>query len=138
MVDARDFFPPKNVTVVNKKKRPYSMFLLKTEYDWADEMDIVGFCMMRPAEYDYLLREISAIEYPIEWNVGSNQYIEFESAEEILKKFDVSVLTLEYAEFVKNKFLRFGQYGQTPLDVIQGNAPREWYEENPRPQEESE
>jgi len=118
------------------KERPYSMFLLKTEYDWADEMDIIGFCLMRPAEYDYLLREIEAIEYPIEWGFGTNQYIEFESAEEILKSFDVSVLTLEYAEFVKNKFLKYGSYGHTPLDCIQGNAPHEWYKKNPRPEKE--
>ena len=67
-----------------------SVFLLKTKYNWADEMDIEGFCLMRPAEYDYLLREISAIQYPIDWYFGSNQYITFESAEEILKQFNVS------------------------------------------------
>lgn len=113
-----------------------SMFLLKTKYDWADEMDVEGFCLMRPAEYDYLLREIRAIEYPIEWCFGTNQYIEFDDAEEILKKFDVSVLTMEYAEFVKDKFLSYGSFGHTPLDSIQGNAPKEWYDENPHPQEE--
>ena len=57
----------------DKKKRPYSMFLLKTGYDWADEMDVEGFCLLRPAEYEYLLREIKAIQYPIEWHVGTNQ-----------------------------------------------------------------
>ena len=119
-----------------KEYKAKSMFLLKTEYDWADEMDVAGFCLLRPAEYDYLLREIKAIQYPIEWGIGTNQYIEFDSAEEILKQFDVSVLTIEYADFVKEKFLRFGEFGQTPLGAIQGNAPEEWYKENPYPERE--
>jgi len=119
-----------------KKKRPYSMFLLKTNYNWADEMDVEGFCLLRPAEYDYLLREIKAIEYPIDWHIGTNQFIEFDDAEEILKHFDVSVLTKEYAEFVKDKFLKWGEYGETPLGAIQGNAPEEFYKKNPHPEKE--
>jgi len=122
--------------MMEKKKRPYSMFLVKTGYDWADEMDIEGFFMLRPAEYEYLLREIKAIEYPIEWHVGTNQYIDFLDAEEILRSFDVSVLNIEQAEFVKDKFLKYGEYGQTPLGAIQGNAPQEWYDENPYPEKE--
>lgn len=121
-----------------RKKRPYSMFLLKTEFDWADEMDIIGFCLLRPAEYEYLIREIKAIQYPIDWSFGTNQYIEFESAEEILKSFDVSVLPIAKAESLRSMLHihTIDQYGHTPLDAIQGNAPHEWYKENPRPQEE--
>ena len=121
---------------MEKKERPYSMFLVKTGYNWADEMDVEGFCLMRAAEYEYLLQEIKAIQYPIDWYFGTNQYIEFENAEEILRSFDVSVLNIGQAEFVKDKFCKYGQYGQTPLDIIQGNAPHEWYEENPYPEKE--
>jgi hypothetical protein len=94
---------------------------------------------MRPAEYDYLLSEIEAIEYPIEWNIGTNQYIEFESAEEILKKFDVSVLSLKEVNSLRNilHIHTLDEYGHTPFGSIQGNAPREWYDENPHSQEES-
>jgi hypothetical protein len=121
-----------------RKKRPYSMFLLKTKYNWADEMDIIGFALMRPAEYDYLLREIRAIEYPIEVNVGSNQYIDFESAEEVLKKFDVSVLSLQQAESLRNMLHihTLDEYGLTIFGSLQGNAPEEWYKENPYPEKE--
>jgi hypothetical protein len=117
-----------------------SMFLLKTKYNWADEMDVEGFCLMRPAEYEYLLREIRAIQYPIDWNIGTNQYIEFESAEEILKKFDVSVLSLQQAESLRSMLHihTLDEYGMVPLDAIQGNAPEEWYKENPYPEKEPE
>ena len=123
-----------------KIKRPYSMFLVKTKYNWADEIDVEGFCLMRPAEYVYLLREIEAIEYPIEWMIGSNQGVEFESAEDILKKFKVSVLTPKSANDLRNilQIHTLDEYGHTPFGSIQGNAPREWYDENPHAEEESE
>jgi len=122
----------------SKKKKPYSMFLVKTKYNWADEIDVEGFCLMRPAEYAYLLREIEAIEYPIEWMIGSNQGVEFESAEEILKKFDVSVLSLKEVNSLRNilHIHTLDEYGHTPFGSIQGNAPREWYDKNPHAEEE--
>ena len=113
-------------------------FLVKTRYNWADEMDIIGFALMRPAEYDYLLREIRAIQYPIEVNVGSNQYIDFESAEEVLKKFDVSVLSLQQAESLRSMLHihTLDEYGLTIFGSLQGNAVEEFYKENPYPEKE--
>ncbi len=121
----------------SKKKRPYSMFLLKTTYNWADEIDFDGICVMRPAEYIYLVREIKAIEYPIEVGVGSNQYIDFESADEVLKKFKVEVITAEHAEFLKKFICSYGEFGFTPWGALSGMAPAKWYKDNPRAEEES-
>jgi len=112
-----------------------AMFLVKTKYDWADEMDVEGFFLMTPGEYDYFIKEVEAIEYPIEWYIGTNEFITFYEADDIFKEFDVQVLNLEQAELIKKLFVKYGEYGFTPLGALQGAAPQEWYDKNPSPKE---
>ncbi len=114
----------------------HSVILVKTQYNWADEIDFDGFCLLRPAEYDYLIREIKAIEYPIEVSVGSNQFIDFESAEEVLCEFKPEVIMAEQAEFLKKFICPYNEFGFTPWSAFSGMAPAKWYDENPRAEEE--
>lgn len=113
-----------------KKSKSNIKILVKCEFDWADEMDVYGFSTFEPREWEYVCKEINAIEYPIDWYVGTNEEITFDSADDIFRGFDVSVLTSEETEIIERRFVKYGEYGQTPFGVLQGNAPESFYDEN--------
>ncbi len=110
-------------------------FLVKFDCNWADEMDLEGFAIMTPAVYNYRCKEINASNYPVTWYFGTNQEVIFESADEVFKCFDVTVLNSVESEFLEKRVAKYKEYGFTPFDSLEGNAPNEFYEENKYPKE---
>ena len=113
------------------KQKPTNIkILVKTDCDWADEADLEGFATFEPREWEYTCKEINACKYPIEWQWGSNQWVIFESADDVFRCFDVSVLTTEETEIIERRFIKYGEYGMTPFACFQGNAVDEFYKAN--------
>ncbi len=113
-----------------KKSKANIKVLVKCDFNWADEMDVQGFATFGLREWEYICKEIEAIQYPCEWYIGTNEEIPFEHADDVFNGFDVSVLRSEETEIVERLFIKYGEYGMTPFGMLQGNAPDEFYEEN--------
>lgn len=64
---------------MNEKK-----FLVKFEDNWADEMDINSHLVMSESEVEAYKKLVRESEYPFELFVGTNQNIDYDSAEEFL------------------------------------------------------
>ena len=113
-----------------KKSKGNAKFLVKVRCDWADEATLEGFAIFESREWEYACKEIEACKYPVEWQWGSNQWVLFESADDVFRCFDVSVLTSEETEIIEMRFIKYGEYGMTPFTCFQGNASEEFYKEN--------
>lgn len=111
--------------------------LVKFKDNWADEIDICGCAVMSEEEWykyvtiakDYFdsmdkidfnkvtddddwLSDVSTLSFVI----GSNEWIEYESFDELMNCFTISVLTDEQAEFLKAN--GFERYGFFPDDIF--------------------
>lgn len=100
--------------------------------NWADEMFVEGFSIMDEKEYEHYTATVNAIITDIEcglpfiYQVGSNEEIEYNNADEFLSAFEVSEFE-EYPEGIEmvfgKKFPEFGffPYGQM-LDTLWDRA----------------
>jgi hypothetical protein len=113
-----------------KKSESNIKVLVKFKCDWADEANIEGFALFEIREWEYMIKEMEAIEYPTEWWWGTNESVVFESSDDIANCCDVSVLNSDQVNFLEDKFIRYGEYGKVPFGSLQGNAPESFYEEN--------
>lgn len=100
------------------------MILVMYEDDWADEMDIYGFCLMTSEQWKYKKNEIKHTSFPQEVYFGTNEYNVYENPEEFLNKFTEKEVTESEAKTI-NKFFT-SDYGRFPF--IEGHAPNEFYE----------
>ena len=113
-----------------KKSESNIKFLVKVDCNWADEADLEGFALYEPKAWEYVCKEIEASVYPIEWCWGSNQWVEFETPDDVFRCFDVSVLSTEETDFLEKRLIKYGEFGFTPFGSLEGNAPEEFYKEN--------
>ena len=100
--------------------------------NWADEMFVEGFSIMDEKEYEHYTATVNAIIADIEsglpfvYQVGSNEEIEYNNANDFLSAFEVSEFE-EYPEGIEmifgKKFPEFGffPYGQM-LDTLWDRA----------------
>lgn len=100
--------------------------------NWADEMFIDGFSIMDEKEYEHYTATVNAIVADIEcglpfiYQIGTNEEIEYNNADEFLSAFEVSEFE-EYPEGIEmvfgKKFPEFGffPYGQM-LDTLWDRA----------------
>lgn len=100
--------------------------------NWADEMFIDGFSIMDEKEYEHYTATVNAIVADIEcglpfiYQIGTNEEIEYNNADEFLNAFEVSEFE-EYPEGIEmvfgKKFPEFGffPYGQM-LDTLWDRA----------------
>ena len=100
--------------------------------NWADEMFVDGFSIMDEKEYEHYTATVNAIVADIEcglpftYQIGTNEEIEYNNADEFLSAFEVSEFE-EYPEGIEmvfgKKFPEFGffPYGQM-LDTLWDRA----------------
>lgn len=100
--------------------------------NWADEMELEGFALMDEKEYEHYTATVNAIVADIEcglpfiYQIGTNEEIEYNNADEFLSAFEVSEFE-EYPEGIEmvfgKKFPEFGffPYGQM-LDTLWDRA----------------
>lgn len=73
------------------------MKLIKYDSNWADEIDIDGFIVLSDELHDNFIEAINRIEY-LEFYIGTNEEIIYESPEEILNDLEISDITVEQAK----------------------------------------
>lgn len=92
--------------------------LVKWNDNWADEMDLNGFKLMSNEEYDtYIGGWKKAFEYKGSYTmcVGTNEDIEYESFEELVRTFDVSALTNGEYKTIEDHFgIEYGFFPDVP------------------------
>ena len=71
--------------------------------DWADEMDMNGFSIMREDQWNWHVSALKASAYPVELYFGTNESNEYNSAEEIIRCYTVKAITDEEAEVITNE-----------------------------------
>lgn len=93
--------------------------LVKYDSNWADEMDICGFCLMTKKAYEKWIKGweelFKAIGGEFSFGVGSNEAIDYSSFKEFSGDLDVKEITDELYELLE---IYFGKcYGIFPQDV---------------------
>lgn len=79
--------------------------LVKFESNYADEFDVKGFRMFSKKEWNNIVKEIKESKaFPMNWSFGSNEEIEYETPNELLKKFEVVVISSDEVKILKKLF----------------------------------
>ena len=91
------------------------MKLLTLEASWSDEFDVEGFCVICDLEWTIFEAQIRSAIYPIENYFGTNQYLIFENADEVLRSFKVQ--DIEDDEYQVLMRLFDGKFGHNPHDM---------------------
>ena len=80
------------------------MYLVKLEFDYADEFDVYGFQVLSDKEWQDMQEAIKRTEYPQDFYFGTNEEIIIESAEELLRGIKAFEITESEAEVLKKFF----------------------------------
>lgn len=91
---------------------PQKYYLLKYDYNWADEADFRGFQLVDQKGLDAINKGIDEAYYPREHYFGTNEEIIFEDASEVREGIEVIEITHIDYETLKNLF-GMG-FGSTP------------------------
>ena len=90
----------------NTTNDPYVLVVF--EDNWADEMDLEGFKVMRKSEWENTVKEFREekedSDYGITFCFGTNEDNEYDSVDEALDRFTVTEISDCDAEAVKNLF----------------------------------
>jgi hypothetical protein len=118
-----------NIILVGHKRRFY--MIKKHEYvivffedNWADEMDINGFCVMSKKEYDKMIDEINGINFEneLEVYIGTNESIEYTDAQSVLRCLKTKPVTKEeydvLKKFFKQSYSKYIGFGEWVVDRI--------------------
>ena len=108
------------------------MYLVKYEFDYADEFDVYGFQILSDKEWENIQEAIKRTTYPQEYYFGTNEEIIIDSADELLRGFKATKITDEEVEVFKKFFgksysdsVSFGWDG--PFDAIMESLSEEDY-----------
>ena len=63
--------------------------LIKWETNWADEMDISGFCISTQGEYDEWAAEMSKYDTSFEFSIGSNEDMYYRKGKDLIDEMTV-------------------------------------------------
>ena len=86
-------------------------YLLKYDDNYADEFDISGFRVYDEPGYDSFKERVKSAKYPQERYFGTNEFVEFDSAKDYLKRIDISEIS-EIEAKVLMKLFSYGDYAQ--------------------------
>lgn len=76
--------------------------LVKFEADWADELDVAGLVILTKAMWESYTNRVKNYT-DFEFNIGSNQFIDFKDANTFLSHFNVTNINeADVAMFVKH------------------------------------
>lgn len=90
--------------------------LIKWSGNWADEMDLEGFCLVTPAEADDIWTRLTGVTEEITSYLGTNEELEWNNGPELLKELTRIDLTMDEAIVLK-KAIGHSYFGKFP-DVI--------------------
>jgi hypothetical protein len=77
--------------------------------NWADEMDLQGYLITNKENAKAFKKGIKKAKYPLEISVGSNEEIEYNSADEVLDELSFKKITEEESIIIgKNLGAYFG------------------------------
>lgn len=88
------------------------MYLVKFSSDWADEFDCNGFAVVGEKGLELIKNGIETATYPREEYFGTNEFFEFYSKEEVLRKLVVSEISELEADTIKTLLGKY--YGIFP------------------------
>ncbi len=87
--------------------------LVKFDGNYADEFDMEGFTVFSLSEwYWHCWKILGDATFPQECYFGTNEFFEFESAEDYLRNFSLKLITKAEAETLYKLFN--GHYGEIP------------------------
>lgn len=81
-----------------------SKLLVKFSADYADEFQVSGFTVMEKADWESYKKRAEVGEWPQSQYFGTNEGIEWQSAEDHLGDFDTVEITDEQAVFLLTSF----------------------------------
>lgn len=90
--------------------------LLNQKIDWADEFDIEGFEIMDEDQWVEYQEALTEAEYPIEQYFGTNEFVEFESFEDLMRSISVKFISENEKEILTRLLdVKYGSYGVTAI-----------------------
>lgn len=87
-------------------------YLVKYEYDYADEFDVYGFELLDQDGIDKLNNRIENLTYPYESYFGTNEALLLENIEEI--KYGLKIIKITYNDYISLEKLFGTRYGSFP------------------------
>lgn len=102
--------------------------VIKTSFNWADEIDFNGFRLMKAADWKNFKAAVEKATFPKTVYFGSNEETEYQDAKEYLKNFSINC-TISEEEFttiatclgateyeLKHKSFNIGKDGHIELE----------------------
>ncbi len=94
------------------------MKIIVFDSNYADEFDVTGFRIVTDEEAVKYINSIAEAfkrtDENIEWYFGSNEYVEFESEDEILNCITIKDITSDEFKFLKSLFNLSDEFGHIP------------------------
>lgn len=106
----------------NPKKFFESPLLVKVNDNWADEMDVRGFAIMDLKSLYEFYKGLEDYfrtnpDGTLSYSIGTNEYIEHDSIKSIIYCLDISFITVDQAEAIKQTIgLAYGE--ASLLDIL--------------------
>jgi len=72
--------------------------IVKWEDNWADEMDLNGFVIMKEEDWNRFLVYMGNIDYEIVYCIGTNEEITYANGNEALNYFEMEFITSDQAQ----------------------------------------
>lgn len=102
--------------------------LIKFDGNCSDEYDVKGFQIVDDMEAEKIIKAIEALEYPQEFNFGSNDILVFDSAGELMHSFNFDQISSDEAKIIEKNFLEYNdEFGWTPIEQIKEVLSEELY-----------
>jgi hypothetical protein len=89
------------------------IYLVKFSSDWADEFDMNGFKVMSEEEFEKYKTGMNNEEYPYEAGFGTNEWFDYEDAEDVMNDLTIVEISVSEAE-VLTKLFTDGSFGWIP------------------------
>jgi hypothetical protein len=92
-------------------------YLVKSYFDWADEMDLTGFAVL--SEVNKIAIETALAEYEDEivFSVGTNEEVVFDNGLELLSCLVFTEITDEKAELLHGMFNEYSDIDETEMVI---------------------
>lgn len=89
-------------------------YLVVYKDNYADEFDLEGFKIFTQEEWDAYVKGLQKLEYPTMTYFGTNEYVEYESFEDLIRRYKVIPID------VWNKDLIVKQFDLSPYSMELG------------------
>jgi len=80
-------------------------YFVKYKGCWADEFMVEGADVMTEGTYKNLLLDLLLINYPAELSFGTNEWMDYSSAEEIMSDLKLTEISKEEYDIMKPYFI---------------------------------